>query len=74
MSYKQNRKFFRTNIAEVKSNESLRNKATFVITPTGSHFLLDGLSFSIERFNQLFPVVLKRISLKGDNPDSRSFQ
>jgi len=74
MASKNNRNHcFKTNILQVMDNLKIRAKATMVINPSGSFYLLDGEVFEPKRFNTLFSTDVKKLpNRKGEGLDPRS--
>lgn len=61
---------FNTNLTEVLKNKELRSKFTFTYESSGNYYYTDGsITYSVEAFDKIYPVVLKRIYPKGKNFD-----
>ena len=59
----------KTNILTVIKNRGLRAAASFVILPSGeSYYLHNGQKIAEESFNRKYPIEVKKISDKGENP------
>jgi len=62
----------KTNILTVIKNRGLRAAASFVILPSGeSYYLHKGQKIAEEMFNKKYPIEVKKISDKGENPCKR---
>jgi len=67
---RSNQYFFNTNIIEVVKNKELRSRFTFTYESTGNYYYTDGINtYSVEAFDRIYPIILKRIYPKGKNSD-----
>lgn len=58
-----------TGIAEYVRNKAKRKQTLFTITPAGSFYFHEGERVKESEFNAQFPLDLKPINFKGENPD-----
>lgn len=69
MPYKPIHRKVKTNICKVLENRRKRSAASWVITPAGeSYYLLNKERIKENHFNLMFPVEVKKVSDKGENP------
>ena len=59
-----------SNWSTVMNNQRVRQSATFVFTTFGvNYYIYEGKRIGQKKFESLYPVDLKRVNIKGQNPD-----
>lgn len=69
---KRNEMIIVNNVCDVVANKGIRASASFVYNPNGNSFYrYEGREIPEKEFEELYPIELKRINVKGDNVDKR---
>lgn len=59
-----------SNWSTVMNSQRVRQSATFVFTTFGvNYYIYEGKRIGQKKFESLYPVDLKRVNIKGQNPD-----